>query len=296
MCKFFFILLACLFSFAEASSCLDYLRQDLDNPHSRAILVNLFFSIEKNQMQSLFAYKNTPREKAQIVDLSRTIELAEHSNASFHVEFQSNVHDLSEYEVRVISLKKGDFVKFSSKVFRLGNFLGRGNETHVWELADNPDYAIRIPFDAGFCRYCSMGEMGAISRNLRNYRNLKIIRASSRGVEIKDTDNERYRYAIVKNVKGSLDGLSFFLEVAEEQGYLNPYELSAKDFLSLFKKGERGDRLKLLVSAMQDDGIAVQWSSRKKREINSFYDPSFELMRQYIWDEQEGRWYRVDGV
>jgi hypothetical protein len=53
----------------------------------------------------------------------------------------------SEYAMRVLQLKSGDTVTFADgKSYKLGNFLGRGNSTHIFALADRPDQAIRIPY------------------------------------------------------------------------------------------------------------------------------------------------------
>lgn len=50
------------------------------------------------------------------------------------------------YERAVISLKRGDIVKFGTRSFKLGEFLGSGNASHVFELADQPHLVIKIPF------------------------------------------------------------------------------------------------------------------------------------------------------
>lgn len=54
--------------------------------------------------------------------------------------------EILEYERKVLQLKPGDTVKFSDGEFKLGEFLGAGNTTHVWAIEGRPDDALRIPF------------------------------------------------------------------------------------------------------------------------------------------------------
>jgi hypothetical protein len=54
-----------------------------------------------------------------------------------------------EYAWQVMNLRKGDTVQFGDRKFILGNFLGRGNAKHVWEVADQSDMVLHIPFYSG---------------------------------------------------------------------------------------------------------------------------------------------------
>ena len=55
---------------------------------------------------------------------------------------------ISEYALQVMLLRTGDSITASGRTYKLGEFLGAGNATHIYRLAYDPSKVIRIPFYA----------------------------------------------------------------------------------------------------------------------------------------------------
>ncbi|MAW07849.1 MAG: hypothetical protein CME61_06145 [Halobacteriovoraceae bacterium] len=71
----------------------------------------------------------------------------------FRANWSVETRALTTYEADLLSLKRGDTVNIDGKKFRLGNFLGAGNTTHVYEILDANGKAtsvIRLPAVADF--------------------------------------------------------------------------------------------------------------------------------------------------
>lgn len=57
----------------------------------------------------------------------------------------------SNYEITLLVVRQGSKLIYDSEILTLGKFLGAGNSSHIYQLADRPEIAVRLPFaaDAG---------------------------------------------------------------------------------------------------------------------------------------------------
>lgn len=90
-------------------------------------------------------YKNGINSSPQTVDLGHS-----RLNSDWPIGMEDIMHEIPnfplQYEAAVLSLKKGDTVHFGAQSFKLGEFLGSGNASHVFALVDQPGRVIKIPF------------------------------------------------------------------------------------------------------------------------------------------------------
>lgn len=178
------------------------------------------FAFESNAMRSesdgiaWLQYKNGSNEKPQTVNLS-DFKL----NSSWPVGFKESPQKLPnfplQYEAAVLALKKGDSVQFGSKIFKLGEFLGSGNASHIFALADQPDTVIKIPFLAA--RIANANTLRGLEtivewRESHYDRMLEVNKKSYLALAKERNDistDDNFRYILMPRIRGTMLGSDF---------------------------------------------------------------------------------------
>jgi len=245
-----------------------------------------------DELSNLFDYKNSPQEKPALVDLSDDCLAAECQTLSATKPWDRLVESKlfgkpSKYETAVISLKRGDTVKFGTEEFKLGEFLGLGNSTHIFALADNPDHAIRIPiltpsngqWPTSMETKGQNGRLAAIRKLIRVFTlEAKLV---PHAVPIIKEDRLG-RFIIVKRLKGISGG--DFLKKIKAPNYEGwSFEAALKDLsLSPLEQEQAASLLKLLELENQVMGTL----SRRMFSVGA--------AMQYYWDAKDLKWYKTD--
>ena len=207
------------------------------------------------------------------------------------------IRQLTVYDSQVLRLRPGDTVVFGEDRFVLGEFLGSGNATQVWEIVGDPDHVLRIPFLAGPLREQNRALLAAEGKELtlehvRSYigrlrtspdleegiPHVKVAQVGANnmfarvgrihGKETGDAFASRYRYLIYD-----------FQSHVSQGGTLATYDLKKGADLAKLSEAEtldilkRHKRLEYAVSRLRGS------------------DPG---RRQFIWDTQLGDWVLAD--
>ena len=247
-----------------------------------------------------FAFKNQPRKNPVLVDLSRmdgrpNAVLAEMNTNSLGQTIPA-IGPPIEYEYQVLNLRKGDTVVYDGVSYILGEFLEAGNATHIFSLANDPENVIRIPFlSAELMKpdtiQRSIDVDNRIAR-LQYYIKLYETRMKGQdgGVPVKHYD-PKHRFIIAKKINGKQTGFKFlvsidptgapgtlrYLEMKNESGsFTFKFPADRKKFQLLFDMMVKNDDVELL------DPLINQW------------ELDYRKARNYLWDEKEYRWYKVD--
>ena len=181
---------------------------------------------------------------------------------------------ISLYESRVVRLRSGDRVTFGDgKTFRLGRFLGRGNATHVYELADQPGHVIRIPFLSSFLPLSfDVAKRAGDTRELatkyvQNWEALK--KTGVNIVELLDYPQD-YSYVIVSKIDGKVTG---------------------KDYLKRLGFGRTAPTLQEIERLPDPE---ARNRLRSLREQCLLIGSPEEIERQFVWDEKRKIWVLGD--
>ncbi len=165
-------------------------------------------------------YKNGRNIDPRIVDLTqRNLDevwvWAQENDSETGAPWHPN-----KYEENVISLRKGDTVKFGDKSFKLGKFLGSGNATHIYALADNPKMVIRIPFivrDLAI-RAFVVGLPTEVHYGASHYKRIFEFNELTYRALLKYRDDvtagDNFRYLLMPRVYGKMTGLDFLNTIA----------------------------------------------------------------------------------
>ncbi|MEZ4816279.1 MAG: hypothetical protein R3A80_13925 [Bdellovibrionota bacterium] len=312
--RFFFIFLSAYTSLGHCI-CLDALRAEILSDQDRqGILTHAFVASDKGGQEALLALRATPREAPFDFDLSNTHDLSEKlfdakdlSTDALRLQLQN----ISQYEFMLLSLRTGDNVIFDGEVFKLGDFLGRGNTTHIWSLANDPDKVIRLPFLVGALR--RPGFEGVHTRNefmigtynaLINSKNSPVVYAHD---EYYFSESRIMRYMIVQRVNGSETGADYIRSLSN--GVIDPESQRSsflKSALDDVFNSEASAKLKALIEAMRSDNLFYPDSeiyAKNNPHHLGWVDMRFHMWpsgilapsRQYVWDVQLERWFLVDG-
>lgn len=254
--------------------------------------------------------KNSPYAKPQRLDLGNACLSDECPILGDFIEWNSDFLSLatyhqigkpSRYESAVISLKKGDIVVFEGEEFRLGEFLGFGNATHIFALADFHDQAIRIPLLVpGSLFWHSWNNASfEIPQNGR----LKIIRTLVLKYIEEAKTNERLvpiikadplgRYLVVKRIHIKQHANDYIRDALKTAGrnYYVPGELLSWSDLKIDSMApfEQEKLLKLLEALRHDKATIEVIAADRKTPLIALRTV---VLRQYAWDGFD--WIKLD--
>lgn len=278
------------FSFASLPALANPLRCDDD---LKIVLQKLWN--KKPVSQSLPAelfeeFRQYVKEMDQFRDPETAQKWIQYKNGTNHkpTKFDLSTDDYFVYESAVINIRKGDTVAFDNQVYKLGNFLGAGNQTHIYELAGYSDRVIRIPFltDEIFHRIKLPRLQQLRSSSLEVAQALK----KKRGAVKVFTQDSQGRFLIVEKVNGSQNADDFLLSIndrlpdSKTQRELSSRYKPISDFSALTPVEQ--DKVRKLTVLMKDNYELKQL----KGEL--WFNPSYT--RQYVWDENNSLWRVVD--
>lgn len=219
---------------------------------------------------------------------------------ALHMEnaFESIVQPaLTEYDQRVLILQTGDTVAYGARRFRLGPFLGAGNRSHIFRLADTPDQVIRIPFlikehKKGF-QHPEVGQRFYLGKEPAHVVN------RSEVIEVGDG------FVISRFINGTQNGLDFL------EGLLRVYRIRNARLeigmgtrivfspTSILKKirdpklvarvldPDAHEKFQKLIKALE---VAVK--TYDNEELGLLYP--FNVTRQFLWEPDTRDWFLVD--
>ena len=196
----------------------------------------------------------------------------------------------TEYEHDVLNLRAGDTVVYDGVRYKLGKFLGRGNATHIFALADDPEHVIRIPYLAeniydGFVSDADKRLPRAEKGKVHVAIYVEAMKKQAGGIPFKaDPQN---RFVIAKRIYGSEDGQSFIYRQR-----VGDRKIDLADIKSYFKQTsvENQEQGRQLIDLMQKNH---EISEVKTNEGTEYYVGEV-FARQYIWDTHDNCWYKVD--
>lgn len=213
------------------------------------------------------------------------------------------------YEYKLLRIRTGDTVDFGGKRFRLGEFLGSGNSSHIYVNADNPDQVLKIGFLAGALveRVFEAQRSRAKTQPLAHISHARVlmkefvgsIHGRPRGVGIVEID-DMYRFAVVERVFGTQTGAKYLEELA---GW-GPYKLKvlkAADFDRLIDAHPNNPKLVDLGRALIEAGFLDDPSLARKLGVkvnkNKLGSSAYlGYARQLMWDERANIWRLVDTI
>lgn len=244
-------------------------------------------------LRAWLAYKNSPGPVPITVDLSNP------SSAKSTLLTRSlgdwNNRDLgypTVYEEQVLHLRKGDTVVYDGVPYVIGDFLGAGNSTHVFALANYPGKVIRIPF---LIRSRQLWGQGPEAQQVRLDRIFSEValwvkkmeqRKGHPGYEV-DPQN---RFVIADRVMGSQSGLDFLQSI-----YLNGRDLTGSGVITWDPRfpgmkwrvsPQDSAKLRVLIELMTENGQA--------HLDGSVWRIAPGRARQYVYDDELGEWRLVD--
>lgn len=238
--------------------------------------------------------KNRPITRPRRIDLSRAQE--EPSRAliqAFGDSFMGYLGLPSKYEKKILELRKGDEVLFDGKLYRLGEFLGAGNTTHVFRLVDFPNKVIRIPLALPETFPLMVAdpkrpETHQTDRILNHFQwTLKWVEHSvkKKGVIPVHFVDPLGRFMIVDLVPNAEEGNTFLSRIVHRTSGRLFYPQSFQNLSSTDK-----ERLESLVELMIDNADV--------REVERDGELLWEIDRvkadQYLFDGDRQRWWLVD--
>jgi hypothetical protein len=251
-------------------------------------------------------YKNSPRLKPRTIDFSRDcmdgicqrlVELSPWGPAFGQLR---TVGMATNYEAAVISLKKGDTVVFDGEKIKLGEFIGFGNATHIFALADNPDLAIRIPIIVPGVQIWA--DALAAGKHTQQDR-LELVRSLIKKYvfaadndphlpQVVKSDSEG-RYVIVKRIHGKKTGINFLDEIHVSDRPISQSDVLAWEYINLSALNEtQVAQATSLYAFMNSERLVSEFTTNQGRDVRHFF-PAGPL-RQFLWDEDVGDWAKVD--
>ena len=202
---------------------------------------------------------------------------------------------ITEYELNVLSLKMGDVVKVEGQTFKLGEFLGFGNNTHVFALEKDDTKVIRIP--AISIENSKSEKLSGIEKIMIARRAIKSYLELSKWITVPKADvleaSTSNYFVISTRVHGTLNARAFIEQLSGEaaaeesfykaldtaQGKLNPSinkKITALLKLNEFALGNKGRAL-------------IPMNSEGK-----YYELQMLALHRLIWDEKLEQWTLVD--
>jgi len=190
------------------------------------------------------------------------------------------------YHGAVLRLQAGDTVVFRDQEgqphsFRLGDFLGSGNMTHIYALADRPDRVIRIP-------YAIEGRQNpAPNEKLKGPPVQHFARRYIEAIPNKPVKRVQIRehgpgFVVTDRINGNENGFDFLIKLLKTQGDRTDIDSGFEfwKYLSLLKN--RGDqeshrKLKKLLT------FSRQWGTGWQDQV-----------QQLVWDRKTRDWVLVD--
>lgn len=190
-------------------------------------------------------------------------------------EFINPTFGMVQYEQRVLNLKKGDVVigksadTALSQEFVLGDFLGNGNATHVYDIQGIPNKVLRVPFVTSGVQtnVCGYKHPLAMARKFskayvdlrKKYENIPGLHVA----KIYDHGSDG-SYVVAEKINVVTTGDQFLKQLKQQDGRLSPAVKKQADDLSEFA---------LQVLKIKDP---------KRRNIWPYH---IELeARQFVWD------------
>ncbi|MBL7544235.1 MAG: hypothetical protein JNL11_10475 [Bdellovibrionaceae bacterium] len=248
-------------------------------------------------------FKNGPNEKPQTVDLSNP-----KLNSSWPIGQKDSPGKFQNfpllYEAAVLSLKQGDTVRFGLKTFKLGEFLGNGNASHIFALAHQPDthqpeMVIKIPFlAANLANPNSIkGFQTVVDWRKSHYdRMLEVNRRSFLALEKERNDiltDADFRYILMPRIRGSVLA-SDFLDLISRQIRGRGLYAGESFYLNLEKlpadiDGVTRGRLLDLIGWMKSRGYVVMKNSAE----GDVHVLETVVTRQLMLSDQ-GKWEVLD--
>ena len=233
-------------------------------------------------------FKNSVPEgrPPQVVDLTGGPQIPPYldiSRRALDAPEREKLNNLKQvYFQKVGSLRKGDIVTFtipdemgeiSRYRFRLGKFVGAGNSVHVFELADHPGRAIRIPYTEPLPRLTWNIGTESYSRSAPNI-------AGVEHIKIFKSEDE---FTIVELVEGTESSQSFVQSLTKSK-YSRPI---LSDMVAALRKDSREDaavKLEKLLFAFRKSGTIgeVQGST------------IIDYRRQFTYDRSRPSWILTD--
>jgi hypothetical protein len=195
------------------------------------------------------------------------------------------------YERRVLELRQGDTAHFYDRTFRLGRFLGSGNATQIFELADDPEKVIRIPFlVADLLLRTEQTNYDQEDRLLRirefMWRFVTQIGRKKGHVKIFEI-GENFSYAVVQRVHGATNAIQFLQTLLAQQRpiVLGETLVWPASFRSELTPVEN-EKLTALLHLMAANQDAI-------RVVDQTVIRSVPA-RQYLYDDWLKEWFVVD--
>lgn len=219
------------------------------------------------------------RQKGRVVDLDQMTPKYLLPHVKLRHPFGPEMAP-GDYETLVINLRAGDTLVVDGAQFHLGEFLGAGNATHVYALADRPNEVIRLPFIAdsvaeGFGD--TLRETGQYM--IRNFATLIRPRPPARAVKITQTGS-RYQYVVVSRIHGNMNGEDFLGKLPHDAK-----KISAQD-------RKRYAELKVAVDHSNFEELPeLEVFCRADDEDRAAYG---RLARQTVFDTREKSWIVAD--
>jgi hypothetical protein len=201
----------------------------------------------------------------------------------------------SPYDEAVLSLRKGDEVKFGDKEFTLGDFVGSGNSTFIFRLEGKPGKVIRIPFLVAPLK--SAGLHPEIFNLLTRFR-----RPNPEIPQVKLYETGR-GFSVVSEVDGNENGNEFLISIRRR--YLSQMSSDMQRFFEEFPEENISwatstwylevERLTL----RERDLETFQRLQSLRRRVNQLQSNALGLKfliysRQFVWDRQLKDWVLVD--
>lgn len=211
------ILVFCLKSAPAAASPLDAVCDEVMQKLSQYALG---YSWDKTDNKAFWIeYKNSddPNYSPRKIFLTEPSAFEPHTLYRRKEEAQE-VNRTTEYDARVITLRKGDTVVFGKKEFRLGDYLGSEEKSNVYKLADRPGEVIKIPLlvdvwsavDENIDRIATGRRQ--IKRLVENYDAVKKLKVKS--VDLIEW-GKNYEYAILTEINGHETAWDYLGDLAQ---------------------------------------------------------------------------------
>jgi hypothetical protein len=229
--------------------------------------------------------KSTPRATPATIDLTDEgarlpvkPELEVYGSTIDGYDLPAN---LDAYDQAVLDLHTGDTVVFGNYQYKLGEFLGAGNATHVFALADHPKLAIRIPFHTVYLRRTLITRQFLIDRFI-TAEPKRPWWSFAKQVKIEIPKDGR-GFVLVTRIWGTEDAENFLkallTKFGDSRSLDDLWNIPYDDLLATAR--ERGDKLALE-------------KLTKLRKLGKKATGTIGNIRQYVWDEKKRDWILAD--
>ena len=187
------------------------------------------------------------------------------------------------YEQNVFLLRKGDIVQFGDISFKLGDFLGAGDATHIFAIEGQPDKALRIPFssilgvqEGTYTTFFRKKLADALKSTERLDAKIKVVR-------ILETDSQ-YRFQVVERINGVEDGRKYLWSAGKK----GPHSYSLPSTEKMKKLIESVMLMPEVASAKEDLKQGMEQGNVDENTWNILAKEA----RQFLWNEKD--WILVD--